>query len=296
MEGQMEVSKEKLFGNINSIIAVLLLVICFIPMFRVNTSELGYINDLSLSGFQALLGMAFNDGTEIGGTIIAIFLFLFPLILILVNYIAVLEMMKPYMVYIAPVGGIISLFITKMRIDSKVVTSVSTHIGFWLYLLLGLMLLVVSFLQIKNITFDSDNVRKFVEKPSHMVTNSSQELFYNVCPKCGARIENGKKFCYSCGTEIPVKEVQEKIKCSYCGNLVSKDSKFCPKCGNAVIVKKPENICPICGNTVKLEARFCPKCGNDLRKSEPEERVCTECGNVLSESNAFCPKCGKKVD
>jgi len=46
------------------------------------------------------------------------------------------------------------------------------------------------------------------------------------CPKCGASLAGGEKFCSECGQ--PVKA--EKF-CSECGSKVKAGAKFCPECG-----------------------------------------------------------------
>ena len=44
------------------------------------------------------------------------------------------------------------------------------------------------------------------------------------CPKCGANIPAGAKFCPECGQKI----IHE---CPKCGAKVSPKQKFCPECG-----------------------------------------------------------------
>ena len=47
------------------------------------------------------------------------------------------------------------------------------------------------------------------------------------CPKCGASVPAGAKFCPECGEKMP----QAKF-CPECGNKVAADAKFCPNCGH----------------------------------------------------------------
>jgi len=49
------------------------------------------------------------------------------------------------------------------------------------------------------------------------------------CPKCGARIPVGSKFCGECGSKI---EVSGDKFCSQCGTKNSSAAKFCGDCGN----------------------------------------------------------------
>ena len=59
------------------------------------------------------------------------------------------------------------------------------------------------------------------------------------CKKCGKEIDEGVKFCSSCGTAVQQaapKETTEKKPgyCAKCGKPVDGGVKFCPSCGTAV--------------------------------------------------------------
>lgn len=69
------------------------------------------------------------------------------------------------------------------------------------------------------------------------------------CPKCGAKVRTGAKFCPDCGQVMGQ-------KCSKCGAIVNGGAKFCPECGNAI-----SNKCTDCGATLQPGAKFCPECG-----------------------------------
>lgn len=51
-----------------------------------------------------------------------------------------------------------------------------------------------------------------------------------VCPKCGAQLAPGAKFCSECGEKMPVAQF-----CSECGEKVAPGAKFCPNCGHKLV-------------------------------------------------------------
>lgn len=51
------------------------------------------------------------------------------------------------------------------------------------------------------------------------------------CPKCGAELEKGARFCVQCGYELPV---PVKKVCAGCGAELADGVKFCTKCGTKV--------------------------------------------------------------
>ena len=59
------------------------------------------------------------------------------------------------------------------------------------------------------------------------------------CPSCGAKVEEGTKFCPECGKKM---EGEGKIKCPACNAEIPADAKFCPDCGHKIVAK-----CPACG-------------------------------------------------
>lgn len=74
------------------------------------------------------------------------------------------------------------------------------------------------------------------------------------CPKCGASVRAGAKFCPECGTKMGAET------CPKCGASVRAGAKFCPECGT----KLGAATCPKCGASVKAGAKFCPECGEKL--------------------------------
>lgn len=73
------------------------------------------------------------------------------------------------------------------------------------------------------------------------------------CPKCGAQVKQGAKFCPECGGKM----VQTQ-KCPKCGTECKATAKFCPECGEKLAAVKK---CPQCGHDCKPSAKFCPECG-----------------------------------
>ncbi|HJJ82686.1 MAG TPA: zinc ribbon domain-containing protein, partial [Methanocorpusculum sp.] len=49
-----------------------------------------------------------------------------------------------------------------------------------------------------------------------------------VCPKCGAAVPDGAKFCPECGKKMGASA------CPKCGAELSAGAKFCPECGERV--------------------------------------------------------------
>ena len=46
------------------------------------------------------------------------------------------------------------------------------------------------------------------------------------CIQCGQELEEGAKFCYSCGAKV------QNTFCSQCGAEIPSDAKFCSSCGS----------------------------------------------------------------
>ena len=78
---------------------------------------------------------------------------------------------------------------------------------------------------------------------------AAQQEATEKCPKCGAVVAAGAKFCANCG---------EKMGnfCPDCGAPVNPGAKFCGNCG-----KKLTNNCTNCGAELAPGAKFCPECG-----------------------------------
>ncbi|HHD15667.1 MAG TPA: zinc-ribbon domain-containing protein [Euryarchaeota archaeon] len=76
------------------------------------------------------------------------------------------------------------------------------------------------------------------------------------CPKCGAEVKPGERFCGKCGHQL-VKE----STCVKCKKPIEEGVKFCPHCG-----AKQTLECPKCGKEVASGTKFCPECGTELQQ------------------------------
>ncbi|MDR2455044.1 MAG: zinc-ribbon domain-containing protein, partial [Deltaproteobacteria bacterium] len=104
------------------------------------------------------------------------------------------------------------------------------------------------------------------------------------CPKCGAKVAEGKKFCPDCGAPMGAAAGPAPIiKCDKCGTVLTPGAQFCPNCGD------PYNPCPNCGADMPLGAQICPQCG----KSVPSP--CPSCGQGVPPGAKFCPSCGASL-
>lgn len=68
-----------------------------------------------------------------------------------------------------------------------------------------------------------------------------------ICRKCGIKISNDSKFCYSCGNATSnlgsnTINTANKNICSNCGNKVSNGSSFCQKCGHKLVGKSSVTV------------------------------------------------------
>ena len=75
------------------------------------------------------------------------------------------------------------------------------------------------------------------------------------CPNCGKPLQEGAKFCMSCGQRIP--------RCPSCGNLLQKPAKFCMSCGERI----PEEIAALIPKPVQE-----PKVETPVQKPAVEEK------------------------
>ncbi len=77
------------------------------------------------------------------------------------------------------------------------------------------------------------------------------------CPKCGALLPAGARFCLICGEQVAEKSAG--AICPDCGKPVPTGAKFCPECGHRFAA-----VCPKCGKEIPAGAKFCMECGEKL--------------------------------
>ncbi len=255
----MDFSKEKVLKNINPIISVLLIGVCFMPMVKINLSEALFWDDIKITGVEALLGVELWEDMQLEMSIFAIFLFLFPLVMILSYYVRQMENIRKYVIYISPIGSILALFMMKRTYSSRAEVSVSSSIGFWIYLFLAIVLLALAFLQ----TFSSDGISKGSINEVRAVSEEVNHEPNTVeCQNCGNKVLKGKKFCSKCGSPMLDETViKEEILCSQCGRKVPKEAKYCPVCGAKTGGVPSKVLCKNCGTELGENVKFCPKCG-----------------------------------
>jgi membrane protease subunit (stomatin/prohibitin family) len=85
------------------------------------------------------------------------------------------------------------------------------------------------------------------------------------CPKCGALVPAGTRFCPSCGGPMsgPAPAPAAGPPCPKCGQPTPPGNKFCPNCG-ASLAPPPARKCPKCNADVTGTAKFCPNCGTSV--------------------------------
>jgi membrane protease subunit (stomatin/prohibitin family) len=84
------------------------------------------------------------------------------------------------------------------------------------------------------------------------------------CPKCGAMVPPGNRFCPACGAAMGAPAAQTGgPPCPKCGQPTAVGAKFCPSCG-ASLAPPPPKTCPKCNASYSGSPKFCPNCGAAL--------------------------------
>ena len=63
---------------------------------------------------------------------------------------------------------------------------------------------------------------------------AEMSMLPNKCPKCGAEIHPGDKYCMGCGCPVAKMRRNESPTCAFCKKNVPAGAKFCPFCGKAL--------------------------------------------------------------
>lgn len=101
-----------------------------------------------------------------------------------------------------------------------------------------------------------------------------------VCPKCGASIDQGAAFCNNCGA-------QARARCPECGETSPAGSRFCGACGREL--KDTTMNCPKCGTPHTRWMSYCVECGARLQAN------CMACGTAIMPNYKFCGNCGRQI-
>ena len=160
----VKINKKFIFRNISLILSITLILSLFTTFCIVNSSEYGYGNGLALTGFNVLLGSEFTDGTYVSGGFFGLIMVLAPIFLIVCNYVKQLANIKKLMLFLAPLAGLIATFIAERVIASGLNVSASASTGYYLYLIISIVMIVVGFLQFQNIPISKDGVLEYVNK------------------------------------------------------------------------------------------------------------------------------------
>lgn len=108
------------------------------------------------------------------------------------------------------------------------------------------------------------------------------------CPKCGAEVLEGLKFCGSCGAQLV-------RTCRKCGSPLAPGLKFCGECGTpweetpGTHEQPKEPACPKCGAMIPDGRKFCVKCGAQV------VQFCPSCGSQQTLGAPFCGTCGASM-
>ena len=165
------INKTFVLNHINTILAAVSVVLMFLPMFVLNGKEMGYSNKLSVSGLEVAKGITFTDFSETSRNVFAWMMILLPVFAILTNYIKQLFPLKKVTLFAAPLACAVCLFLAKSTFSSAVNISVTTALGFWLYLVVSLFWLLVGYLQYKNMPLTKDSVVNLLNQKNSKFTN-----------------------------------------------------------------------------------------------------------------------------
>lgn len=119
------------------------------------------------------------------------------------------------------------------------------------------------------------------------------------CPKCGAEIDEGSKFCGECGTAIP-----QSKECPQCHTKLAFGAKFCMECGYSFAGKQAGGVSigdknVIAGDVVGKKDTYHVSGNATIVKNEDESKKlvqCSICGKNMAISDSIkCKSCGEIV-
>ncbi len=85
--------------------------------------------------------------------------------------------------------------------------------------------------ELEAIKEEISTVKQNISDIENVLANAKNTV---TCPACGEKLNKNAKYCFTCGTALPV----DKNKCASCGAKLVEGAKFCAACGNAV--NRPE--------------------------------------------------------
>jgi ribosomal protein L40E len=103
------------------------------------------------------------------------------------------------------------------------------------------------------------------------------------CTSCGASVAENARYCRSCGTPVPVPDLeplpsaspplQEGSHCTRCGTLLPQSSLYCHKCGSEVASATTNDAQTAAdasepGPQAALKRGYCGRCGQELGVNE----------------------------